>query len=976
MQARARGALIWGLASVIAGASSCSSLPDIDRNVCGNGVVEPDNHEDCDDGTLDDAGHSLCYPAGSAGQCHFDCSADDCPAGFSCGNDAICRKPSGIFKDTGHATQIDADRLLAGDFDHDGLGDVVAQTAVQMNVLFGDNTGGLSEPFTVRSTNASPTVGLLALDPDGGASEPYSDLIFTAADGVTTWRGRQDRTLAPTPYASLQIGNAESRVIEARTITPFDDVMVLTPLDQFKSGAPGCALGEIDANEAPDTNDAFALFLDALPSDLVGNVVIANFRASPNFPCDDIALAFGTALRSARVTVVTTCADPTTLNVAPVSSDGGTMPLAVPLQDVALPAGATIRPGGNGASAADINGDGVPDLMIDAVGPYIDESGSLVTGEETLFAFSTGDGNFTDGSGSPDGLNKFSALPLIRGGIDILAAGQLTTPTDKSPDVVTTLGIALTFPLVGADEDSGVDGGPKLDGMVIAAPQPWIDARIADIDADGFNDVVAGSSGQVDIYRGSGSSIHEMGVVQYAVDGAASQFAIGDFDGDRVPDIAFRADHGDGTADLDVMWGHLLGQPDDPVVVGRFGNIRTIGTGVISNDLGGQDSIGDLGVVIEGPDLPGTDAGPFSVSVLAGTTNRQLQAPFIIQQPSTTISNTRNLGFPLAFSVGQLSAGDRHADLASGVAVQRYVDAGSAPDAGASNFSDIELAITQSTGLAQLSSDVSQLKFTAKLDTFAFSTSCVGSACNLAVADWNHLLLTTADLDGAPKADGTIPGNGVDEIIGIAPAVQTGQTFHDVSATGQLVVARFDGNNWNAQSAGLGIVPSAINGIAPSPIASIASADVNGDGNTDVLALKSDAFQTSLLAYINNGSGQLPAKTTVISLPSYSTDPQARFQIVSIAAIDADGDPGKEIAMLTDHGGLFMAKSNAAGDAFTVTGPLCDNGALTTCADVRSQRIPAGQAIAAIDVDGDGIQDLVIESDLTLRVYKGLAVDP
>src|SRR6202000_1785647 len=107
--------------------------------------------------------------------------------------------------------------------------------------------------------------------------------------------------------------------------------------------------------------------------------------------------------------------------------------------------------------------------------------------------------------------------------------------------------------------------------------------------------------------------------------------------------------------------------------------------------------------------------------------------------------------------------------------------------------------------------------------------------------------LTTADLDGAPKTDGTIPGNGVDEIIGVAPAVQTGDlVHHDKAATGQLVVARFDGSDWRAQATGLGGGPT-----AGAPIASISAADVNGDGSTDVLVLKSDTRQTSMLAYIN-----------------------------------------------------------------------------------------------------------------------------
>jgi hypothetical protein len=946
-------------------------LPDIDRGVCGNGVVEPDHNEDCDNGITDDAGHPTCYPAGSVAACHFDCSTVDCPIGFFCGNDAVCRKPAGIFKDTGHATQVDADHLLVGDFDHDGLGDVVAQTQVQMNVLFGDPSGALSDPFTVRAPGSNPTVGLLALDPDGGsASEPYTDLIFSASDGITTWRGRQDRTLAPTPYPSLQIGAQESRVIEARTTSPFDDILVLTPIGQFEAGVPGSVLGDVGSDEAPDKDHRFAEFLteDAQPSKLVGNVAIANFYDGASSPCSELAFAFGTASFQDRVVVVTTCSSPTDLNI--IQDDGGT---AIPPLPVFLPAGAIVRPNGFGPTSADVNGDGHIDLLIDTLFTFTDGSGTH-TIEASFVAYSVGDGTFSSSPTLSPADNTFSFFS----GAAVLAVGQLTKATDVFPDTVLTTGIVLEFPAGPPDADGGVTPGPPF---VIAAPQEWIDARVADINDDGFADVVAGSSGRVDIYVASGNALEVMTGVHYAVDGAASQFAIGDFDGDRVPDIAFRADHGDGTSDLDVMWGHLLSVPDDPLVVGRFGNIRTIGTGVIASVLGGNDSVGDLGVVVEGPPDAGSDAGPFSVSVLAGATNRQLQAPFIIQEPIPGTANGSDVGFPAAFSVGQLTAGDRHLDLASGALVFRTLDAGAAdgsvPDGSVPQVADVQLAVTQSTGAAQLSADPSQLKFSDKIDSFAASTSCQGAGCNPARADWTQLSLVSVDLDGTEDAG---VGNGVDEIVGVAPALLSTDVAHptkNLSADGVIFWARFDGKDWKIQSvAPLGSLPgNAATGFSAG-FAAISAADVNGDGANDVLALVDGSKSTTLLAYINQKNGQLPSKATAISLPAYSTDPGAPFHIVSIAAVDADSDPGKEIAMLTDQGGLFLAKSNAAGDSFTVTGPLCDGAALEACANNSHLRIPSGQAIAAIDVDGDGIQDLLLESNLTLHVYKGLAVDP
>jgi hypothetical protein len=964
MRGWAKGLLIWGLAGIVAGASSCSSLPDIDRNVCGNGVVEPGNGEDCDDGITDDAGHQTCYPSGSVAACHFDCSSSACPAGFSCGNDAVCRKPSGIFKDTGHATQIDADHLLTGDFDHDGLGDVIAQTAVQMNVLFGDGTGALSDPFTIRATNATPAVGLLALDPDGGAaSEPYTDLVFSALEGVTTWRGRQDRTLAPTPYPSLQLGAQEARVIEAKVLAATQDILVysVAPNDPSTS-----VLATAISGQATDFRDIFwkRTGSSVLPSTLVGDIAVANLNDSPASPCDELAFAFAVPPSSAgaspspgdRVTVLTTCTDPVTRNSFDDQSSAISPP--IPPLDVLLPLGVVTRTNGLGVRTGDLDGDGHLDLFVDAqLQTLLGDAGAGGT-SATYVAYGLGDGTFSSSPMHAPVDNRFSHLIDAQ----LLAVGQLTSASDPFPDFVFSNGIVLDV----AAPSSGDAGATLLSLPPIVPDQAWVDARIADLDGDGFPDMVGGSVARVDLYRSSSApGVTNLTPVHYAVDGNASEFAIGDFDGDRVSDIALRSNLGNNTADLDVMWGSYRGAPADPFVVGRFGNIRSIGTGVIANVLGNDDSVGDLGVVIEATD------GSFALSVLAGSTDRQLQAPFFIEQQAATAGTT--LAAPLGFSVGQLTAGDRHADIVAGTAISRG-DAGSFSLRDAGSPTDIELAIAQSTGAAQLSSDSSLLKFSNRLDTFGASATCTtGLGCNLPIANWQQLALVTADLDG--QLDGGVPGNGVDEIIGIAPALATGNVKIDQSAVGQIFWARFDGLEWKVQTTGLGVVPAK----GATPLAALAAADVNGDGNTDVLALISNAnvtSQTTLLAYINTANGQLPTKTTVISLPSYATDPDAPFQIVGIAPIDADDQPGKEIAMLTDAGGLFLAKSNAAGDAFTVTGPLCDNGALSLCADQPSQRIPSGQAIAAVDVDGDGIQDLILESSSTLRVYKGTAVDP
>src|SRR5947209_8005601 len=84
--------------AAVALAISCSTFPALTSGTCGNGVVEPDNGEDCD--TFATSSGAACRAPGVVGACRFDCSASTdsthaCPRGFGCGHDGICRTGSG-----------------------------------------------------------------------------------------------------------------------------------------------------------------------------------------------------------------------------------------------------------------------------------------------------------------------------------------------------------------------------------------------------------------------------------------------------------------------------------------------------------------------------------------------------------------------------------------------------------------------------------------------------------------------------------------------------------------------------------------------------------------------------------------------------------------------------------------------------------------------------------------------------------------
>ena len=109
-------------------ALQCSTFPTIDSGQCGNGVIE--GGEDCD--TFPRFGR-VCRAPGASGACRLDCSPhsdgsrDRCPVGTGCGNDGICRRATGQFT-LASSFEVGAVAALgSGDFDGDGRGDVLSR---------------------------------------------------------------------------------------------------------------------------------------------------------------------------------------------------------------------------------------------------------------------------------------------------------------------------------------------------------------------------------------------------------------------------------------------------------------------------------------------------------------------------------------------------------------------------------------------------------------------------------------------------------------------------------------------------------------------------------------------------------------------------------------------------------------------------------------------------------------------------------
>ncbi len=132
----------------------------------------------------------------------------------------------------------------------------------------------------------------------------------------------------------------------------------------------------------------------------------------------------------------------------------------------------------------------------------------------------------------------------------------------------------------------------------------------------------------------------------------------------------------------------------------------------------------------------------------------------------------------------------------------------------------------------------------------------------------------------------------------------------------------------------------------------VASADLNADGNADLVV--TDGMNSVSVA-LGNGDGTFRTPKTI----RLRTHPQG----IAIADLNHDGIPDLAIAI---HGPLF----NSAGDAAVLLG----NGDGTFAAPVYNSVNHNGQRLVAVDLDGDGNLDLAMAVEHFSSEKNGLAI--
>jgi hypothetical protein len=847
--------------------ADCANLPPIDAGVCGNDIIDPG--EDCD--TFPTAPGTTCRPpTAPVGACRLDCSSGgvkECPPGWGCGVDAICREPTGNFTRQTQYVAADAWRVMTGDFDGDGTSDVVARAAIDtagysnLRIQFYQSNPKQNDPALIIAPSST-----LALAPSVASpvvqylnGDNLSDLAFIASGGLDVMLGQADQTLAPVAYPAYTYSSTSLLLGTVNVYGPAPTQALLTFIAQ--NGMAPAVL--IDLGSGQQTAIATG---SKGPSDLAGSLVTARFvESAAQEACDQVVLAFSAA---------------STADVySPCTFDGGKVAAssAGPIAQVKLPGAHLIIAG---AAAGDVDGDGHQDLLIGTV--------EVSLAPSTYVAYGDGTGSFQDANGSP---NAASLLSVDWGGATTgikmpIAVGDLNG--DGKADLVCPDSIYITAPAGSATPY--VRAVAKSTGL-------WTDARIADMTGDGLPDVIASANDELDaaFFMGTGTTI--LNPFTIATAGEVAALAVADFDGDLIDDAMLAQAPADPTLSqqLTIAWGQAFLSPLAPATVGEF---PVISQAVPLPQTG--TTAADLAVLAH----PAGTATTAIVSILIGSGDRQPLAPYLLTQQGSP-----GVAIPIAITAGPL-LGSPNVDVAL-----------LAEDASGG----FAYWLAGGTGEAQFDTPVTSALLPAGFSPYF---TAVGGAPH----------------DDALMGSGAIGPSGAQWVVGAAPlgAAETSAAIVTAVAT-------------PAQPPTIMASPTPQPfPVRVSPEGQLDFADVDGDGNVDVVLLSGSSTSLNRSLYVAWGSGTGNFTETGALIVNQPVENPQGFSFVH-----------------ADTSGLPMIAYVTRTTAVVVT---LDPKSRTILARSTVDKPTSASGIATGDVDGDGVDDLVEADDENIVILRGVPV--
>ncbi len=534
--------------------AACSPFRDIAPDGrCGNRVLEPLDGEDCDTGT--EVTGTVCGAPGTPQACRFVCGQSAagavCPPGFHCGLDDTCRASGGLFAQA-RSLPFRGDAFRVADVNGDGRADFVVAEQGAVGLYLGDPTNGFLRSAELGAAVGSDGLSVGHLDGDRAA-----DVAVLSGEGLVLARGDATGELLPVafPVAEVVPGAGAYRLEPMRGEPPFETQLSVA----LSLGAGGTLTASV--LEAADT-DASALAELGPVTGLASELAVGELDRAPmgGGRTGDEIVVLASGAPAAHVLSLECSRDPAGLHCR-----------LSPRARVDL-GGATV----DAVTMADLDGDGTADLLF-----HLFQHGGGMGGMGGMgpppggppvavsIAYGDGLGRFGDAPGGrgapaarPDPPRALPAPGPLGGAADILAVADLDA--DGLPDLVTQGGIYFVrgvHPWV-------LEAGALATGM-------WDSAVVADFNRDGTLDVAAisgGGAASVELLVGSRRRGAYTRQRAQALGSAIRQLRVGDFDGDRFPDLAAIVDR----RHVTVFFSDAQGLPRRSALVGDLGGAERI----------------------------------------------------------------------------------------------------------------------------------------------------------------------------------------------------------------------------------------------------------------------------------------------------------------------------------------------------------------------------------------------------------------
>ena len=613
-------------------------------------------------------------------------------------------------------------------------------------------------------------------------------------------------------------------------------------------------------------------------------------------------------------------------------------------------------------AAADLNGDGKPDLIV-----------ANLKGNSVSVLLGNGDGTF-------------QTQQTVATGYQPRSVAAVDVNSDGKPDLVVAGGGSFGPGWVSVLLGNG-DGTFQKPQTFRVGNDPHAVAAV-DVNGDGIPDIIVAGDGGVSVLLGNGDGTFQ-NAQTFAAGESPYAVAVADVNGDGKPDLVVaNANFGSLYGSVSVLLGNGNGSFQQPrsiatirypvsvvvadvngdgkpdiIVAGRGGASVLLGNGhgTFQKQLpvlaagGYPDSVAVADVNGDGkPDLLFANRNNNDVSVLLGNGNGTFQNPKFIStgdKPySLTVADVNGDGKPdiLVANYGDnnvsvlLGASEDDAQKQQTFPVGKYPDSVAAADLNGDGKIDLVTANKYDNSVSVLD-DYGDGTFQ-KQQTFA-----VGQRPSfVAVADVNgdgipDIIVANEGSDSVSVLLGEKDGSFEEQQTFAAGNAPISVAVADVNGDGKpdLIVANYSENTVSVLLGnGDGAFQNEQTFFAGYEPRSLAVADVNGDGIPDLIVCDSgflfNSGRVSVLLGNGNGTFQEPH--------SFATGYQPRS--VAVADVNGDGKPDLIVANANFGGPGSVSVLLGTGDGFFQAPSTFSTGA-------------APVSVAVADVNGDGVPDII-----------------